>query len=154
MMTRRQEQGDDDEGEATTGVKKSCNNKPVADTLACNSALTTLVMDKCALGPDGATRLADALAANASLATLLLEGNMIGPKGGEQLFRALDSNSALERLGLRMNRIGSGGDKADVRALEEALARGRCRLASLGLAYNDLWCSGCAVLSRAITSER
>ena len=56
----------------------------IADALARNSVLTitTLVMDRCALGPDGATRLTDALAVNASLATLELEGKMISPRGG------------------------------------------------------------------------
>ncbi len=46
------------------------------------------------------------------------------------------------------------GDKAGVRALVEALAGGRCRLASLDLAYNNLRCSGCAILLRTIMSER
>ncbi len=64
----------------------------------------------------------------------------------------MDSNLALEWLGLRMNQI--GGNRADVRALAEALAVGRRHLASLDLAYNDLQCLGCAVLSRAIASER
>jgi len=129
--------------------------KTIADALKQKrSTLKTLVMDKCALGPDGATDLAEALAVNSSLETLELSGNMIGPKGGEALFRALKSNSTLVRLGLKMNRIGGCGDKADVRSLSDALVGDSCRrIVMLDLSYNDLRCSGCTILSKAIMTK-
>ncbi|KAL7550920.1 hypothetical protein ACHAWF_014130 [Thalassiosira exigua] len=123
--------------------------------LASDSSLRALILDKCALGPEGASSLARGVASNASLTELELGGNMIGPVGGEALFRALASNASLERLGMRMNRIGGGGSaRGDVRALGEALASGTCRLARLDLSYNDLRCGGCRILSHAILDAR
>lgn len=118
-----------------------------------NTTLQTLIMDKCALGPDGAAHLAEALRTNTTLKVLHLAGNMIGPIGAMKLFDALKMNSTLEELGLKMNRIGGGAEKEDVQSLSHALGRsgdGLCRITKLDLSYNDLRCSGCAILSLAL----
>ena len=126
-----------------------------------SSLLTTLIMNKCALGPDGGKHLGHALRDNSSLKVLQLEGNMIGPMGAEQLFDALQVNRTLEELGLKMNRIGGGGgnsngvEKADVRSLAYALGGNNndgqcCQLIKLDLSYNDLRCLGCTILAEAI----
>ncbi|KAL7542901.1 hypothetical protein ACHAXR_012197 [Thalassiosira sp. AJA248-18] len=123
----------------------------ISDALKTNTSLKVLVMDKCALGPEGAAHLANALIENKSLRTLELAGNMIGPVGGDHIFRALKSNSSLEELGLKMNRIGGGSDKSDVRTLSDALVGGCCcRITKLDLSYNDLRCLGCIILSEAM----
>jgi len=126
-----------------------------------NTTLTTLSMNKCALGPSGGTHLATALKLNTSLKVLQLEGNMIGPIGAKMLFDALHVNTTLEELNLKMNRIGGGGgnsssndgevvEKADVKSLAYALGCCCCRLVKLDLSYNDLHCMGCIILSEAI----
>ncbi|KAL7492578.1 hypothetical protein ACHAWT_001866 [Skeletonema menzelii] len=138
-----------------------------------NTTLTTLRMNKCAIGPEGGTHLAYVLGSvNTSLKELQLEGNMLGPVGGEKLFDALKTDRTLEVLGLKMNRIGGGGggvnrdglEKADVRSLARALGNKHhnnfnndggeerqccccCQLLQLDLSYNDLRCLGCSILA-------
>ena len=60
--------------------------KIIANALKSNTTLKVLVMDKCALGPEGAAHLANALVENKSLTTLELAGNMIGPVGATLFF--------------------------------------------------------------------
>ena len=129
-------------------------------SLAQNTSLTSLVMNKVALGPEGGANLANAIKVNSCLKELQLEGNMIGPVGAEQLFSALQSNRNLEELGLKMNRIGGGGtnkdgvEKADLRSLAQSLGNNIngecCRLLKLDLSYNDLRCLGCSILAEAL----
>mmetsp|Transcript_35665 Transcript_35665/g.72943 ORF Transcript_35665/g.72943 Transcript_35665/m.72943 type:complete len:1176 (+) Transcript_35665:88-3615(+) len=132
----------------------------ISNALVANERLTALLMNKCALGPDGGAHLAHALKVNSSLNELQLEGNMIGPVGAETLFDALQSNRTLEVLGLKMNRIGGGGanvngaEKADVRSLAYALGNNNghqcCQLHTLDLSYNDLRCLGCTILAESL----
>eukprot|EP00984_Skeletonema_dohrnii_P000687 scaffold205_cov83-Skeletonema_dohrnii-CCMP3373.AAC.4 len=132
----------------------------ISNALVANERLTALLMNKCALGPDGGAHLAHALKVNSSLNELQLEGNMIGPVGAETLFDALQSNRTLEVLGLKMNRIGGGGanvngvEKADVRSLAYALGNNHghqcCQLLTLDLSYNDLRCLGCTILAESL----
>ena len=123
----------------------------ISEALETNTILEELIMDKCAIAPEGATCLAKALVKNESLKVLQLAGNMIGPVGADRLFRALRSNSSLEEIGLKMNRIGGCLDKADVRSLSDALGNdGCCCIAKLDLSYNDLNCTGCVVLSEVM----
>ncbi|KAL7482320.1 hypothetical protein ACHAW6_007991 [Cyclotella cf. meneghiniana] len=127
----------------------------ISDALKTNAKLKVIIMDKCALGPEGATHLASALSDNKSSITRLeLAGNMIGPMGGDSLFRALKSNSSLLELGLKMNRIGGSSDKHDVQSLSDALAGGVCSLTKLDSSYNDLRCSGCIILSQALNTKQ
>jgi len=127
----------------------------ISNALKTNAKLKIIIMNKCALGPEGATYLANALSDNKSFITRLeLAGNMIGPVGGDALFRALKSNSSLSELGLKMNRIGGSSDKYDVQSLSDALSCGVCSLTKLDLSYNDLRCAGCIVLSQALISKQ
>ncbi|KAL3775399.1 hypothetical protein HJC23_008623 [Cyclotella cryptica] len=127
----------------------------ISNALKTNIKLKTIIMDKCALGPEGATHLASSLIDNKSSITRLeLAGNMIGPVGGDSRFCALKSNSSLRELGLKMNRIGGGADKSDVQSLSNALSGGVCCLTKLDLSYNDLRCSGCIFLARALMSKQ
>ena len=125
----------------------------ISDSLLDNSSLSVLIMDKCAIGPDGAKDIARALASNKSITRLDLAGNMIGPLGGDAIFCALKSNSTLRQLGLKMNRIGGCSGKFDIQTLAGALSKGACCLAKLDLSYNDLRCKGCVILSQAMASE-
>jgi len=134
----------------------------ISSGLANNTTLTTLIMNKCALGPSAGIHIANALKVNTSLKVLRLEGNMIGPIGGKKLFDGLRENKTLEELDLRMNRIGGGGgggdddeEKADVKSLAFALGNNSdgiccCQLIKLDLSYNDLRCLGCIILAEAI----
>jgi len=122
----------------------------IPNALKTNSTLTTLILEKCALGPEGATLLSQALVTNTTLTNLQLAGNMISPVGAEHIFNALKSNSTLQSLGLKMNRIGGCQDQLDVKALSTALLTGVCQLQSLDLSYNDVKCSGCVVLCEAL----
>lgn len=149
-------------GESSGGGSNSSSNdrsatEAISYGLAHNTSLTTLIMNKCALGPDGAAHLAYAIRHNATLQVLHLEGNMIGPHGAKKLFDALQCNSSLKEINLRMNRIGGGGgneveNKADVRSLTCALL-GKCQLIKLDLSYNDLRCLGCTILSEALQED-
>ena len=121
----------------------------ISAALTCKStSLGTLLLEKCALGPRGASLLAAGLLENGTVHTLELSGNMIGPLGATTLFDALKQNATLTNLGLRMNRIGGCPSARDVQSLAAALARG-C-LTKLDLSYNDLRCRGCVILSGAL----
>jgi Ran GTPase-activating protein (RanGAP) involved in mRNA processing and transport/GTPase SAR1 family protein len=125
----------------------------ISDALIKNTTLKALILDKCAVGPEGGKELANALAFNESLTRLELAGNMIGPFGGSHIFNALMQNSTLRELGLKMNRIGGSSDKFDVQTLSESLSGGICRLTKLDLSYNDLRCEGCTILAQALVSK-
>ena len=122
----------------------------ISNALITNSTLTTLILEKCALGPEGATLLSQALVTNTTLTNLQLAGNMISPIGAEHLFNSLASNSTLQTLGLKMNRIGGCQDQLDIKALSIALLGGVCQLQSIDLSYNDVKCTGCVVLCEAL----
>ena len=128
-------------------------SKVISDSLTSNDKLSVLVMNKCALGPDGAKDFAAALAFNKSLTRLELDGNMIGPIGGDEIFLSLKTNSALRELGLKMNRIGGCSEKFDVKTLVDSLSAGICCLVKLDLSYNDLRCEGCIILAQAFASK-
>lgn len=149
-------------GESSGGSNSSSSDdlsatESISHGLAHNTSLSTLIMNKCALGPDGAAHLAYAIRHNTTLQVLHLEGNMIGPNGAKKLFDASQCSSSLKEINLRMNRIGGGGgneveNKADVRSLTCALLGG-CHLIKLDLSYNDLRCLGCIILSEALQED-
>jgi len=122
----------------------------ISDALKTNTSLTTLILEKCALGPEGATFLSQALVTNKTLTNLQLAGNMISPIGAEHISNALKNNSTLHTLGLKMNRIGGCNDQLDIKALSIALLSGVCQLQSIDLSYNDVKCSGCCHLCEAL----
>lgn len=141
-----------EEGFVGTAASDASATLQISNGLATNKTITTLRMNKCAIGPTGATHLANAIRVNTTLQILHLEGNMFGPIGGEKLFDAFQVNTSLKEVGLRMNRIGGSVDKADVRSLTCALMSNKqqCQLCKLDLSYNDLRCLGCIILAEAI----
>ncbi|KFH63436.1 hypothetical protein MVEG_10846 [Podila verticillata NRRL 6337] len=73
---------------------------------------TTLNMQDCENGDDGAQTLAEALRSNSTLTTLNLQNNSIGENGGQALAEALKANSTLSTLDLWHNAIRNSGAQA------------------------------------------
>ncbi|KAG0067931.1 hypothetical protein BGZ92_005027, partial [Podila epicladia] len=67
--------------------------------------LTTLYLQSCKIGDNGAQALGDALKTNPTLVTLDLQSNSIGDIGGQALGEALKTNSTLATLDLQSNSI-------------------------------------------------
>ena len=67
--------------------------KALAEALAANTTLSTLILSDNYLGPEGAKALADALLQNSSLTELSIKGNELGDEGVEAICSALQVNS-------------------------------------------------------------
>jgi Ran GTPase-activating protein (RanGAP) involved in mRNA processing and transport len=80
------------------------------ETLLNNSALDTLSMNNCGLGPDGAHIIALGLMKNKRLKNLYISNNDIGDEGMKHFGEAIQMYSfPLETLDLSSNNIGDKG---------------------------------------------
>ena len=74
--------------------------------------MTVLGLGDNNIGDVGATAIANALAVNASLTTLILNENNIRPSGATAIAKALEVNASLTDLRLYHNQIGDAGATA------------------------------------------
>ncbi|KAI8594992.1 hypothetical protein EDD21DRAFT_359438 [Dissophora ornata] len=109
-----------------------------------NSVLTTLILDKYSIGPNGAQALSEALKTNSTLTTLHLQSNAIGPNGAQALGEVLKTNSTLTTLNLDRNSIGDNG----AQALSDAL-KTNSTLTTLKLWSNKIGDDGAQALIAA-----
>ena len=71
------------------------------------------------VGDEGGKALGASLAMNTKLRSLNLERNKVSSDGGKALAASLESNTALQALDLTSNSIGSEGGKALASSLEK-----------------------------------
>jgi Leucine Rich repeat len=83
--------------------------KLLAEELATNNTLETLVLCGNWISDDGAFALADALATNKTLKVLRLSENLVADKGIEALGQVLTRKDSLERLDVSENKFGIVG---------------------------------------------
>lgn len=121
----------------------------IAEALKSNaqSALQSLTMVRCGLGPIGGKALGEALETNGTLTTLDLTQNDLGVEGAVALSKALVLNTALMHLNMRFNRIGFGLSRAAVFA--EALAS-NTSLTWLDMGQNEIGATGAAAFARTL----
>jgi hypothetical protein len=89
----------------------------VADALQKNRPLSTLVLNYCSIGNEGARAIAKALRTNSTLTYLDLSSNDIGYAGAQEIVKTLRVNNTLQRIYITGNDIGVDGIRAIVEAL-------------------------------------
>lgn len=113
------------------------------------------------IGDKGATYVADGLARNDALTTLVLDHNDIEAEGAAKLAQALaESNRCLTSLSLEWNSVGAEGARALADALKlqqptsgSGVAPSACPLRLLNLGWNGLGDAGVSSLALAIHSR-
>jgi Ran GTPase-activating protein (RanGAP) involved in mRNA processing and transport len=119
--------------------------KRVAAELADNTTVTTLVMNKNAIGRQGCIDIVDALITNRVLMSIELDDNSIGDDGCLAMAAALRENTVLTKASLDGNNIGLPG----AMALADTL-RVNGSLRDLGLGRNNVGTDGAAAIAEAL----
>jgi Ran GTPase-activating protein (RanGAP) involved in mRNA processing and transport len=120
----------------------------VAETLADNTALTTLVLNTNCLGGTGSAVIAKALLKNRTLERIEIVDNFIGDVGASGMAAALKVNTVLTKVSLTDNEIGLEGAVALASALKL-----NSSLKELELKKNDFGDGGAVAFADALKSN-
>ena len=123
----------------------------IADILANEDVLQTLVLDHNQVGDAGAVVLGKSLHTNRSLQHLWLDDNLIGDEGAKAIAQGLSHNgdTVLHLLTMEKNRIGNDGASALGQLLETNET-----LRVLWLGYNHIDDTGCGFLAQGLAASR
>jgi Leucine Rich repeat len=117
----------------------------IANDLADNMHVLTLILSKNAIGDEGCHKLARALKTNSTLESIWLDDNGIGDTGSSAIAAAVQEADALTTLILNGNNIGPVG--------AVALVKENSRLVVLGLSRNSLGDEGAVAIADALTGN-
>ncbi len=120
----------------------------VADALATNHHVTSVLMGADHLGPDGARALARIALTAPAVDTLYLGCNAVGPEGARHLADAIAPSTRIRALWIKRNELGPDGARHLARMLRENRS-----LRTLDAVSNGLGASGIAALCDALAER-